>query len=144
MIEEINENKTVLHQKPDGSYERILLKDAEDNPIIHEEIDEKDIKRITKIYKSLLGITIDFDVLNLEEFEIMFMREYDIAEAIKRWRIISRIFRKYIREHGIFSRKEATTIVELTFLYIMKYDFSEEDKKDIMLQRIIDYYEKLD
>lgn len=139
----IDPNKTILCQNSNGIPERIPLKDIDKRPIIHQKLNDNILDKISGIYH-FLGFNLQSDnKISLEHFEIKFMKEYDIEKAIEQWKIIAKIFQEYIEKHDIELLNETYDVIKLAFLIINDYDFSEENKNNLTIQKIQNIFNKI-
>jgi len=153
------------------TFDNVFVKKIENinfqkNSIIRSKLSSKISRKIMKIYKYIgTALYCGFDIKTFEQFEVIFMKEKDIKNAIKKWEIIVKIFKKYVDkefeeinrkdkeknidrsewdfESNLVAVKKEPYIFFISYLVVNNFDFSPEEKDDDIIKEIINIYNNL-
>ena len=138
----------INYQRSDGHYEKISLNNFKDNPILHQEINKRLLRKIRNIYNHISYVLYtECDIYTLEQFETIFMREFDIEKSVENWEMVIKIIKKYVKnykkKHKIMFNDDFMPIIFLAYYCTNNFDFSQEEKEDELIKEIISIYKKL-
>ena len=141
-MEENNRNRKVKIREKDGSIVEKNLDDIKETGIVNMTIESDTLEEISKIYNILKEVIRSFypRMVNLEQFEVMFMRSGAIDNDVHVWSKIARAFLLSQEYYGTDDEVKKT-IFSIIMLYVLGV-LSKEEKEREDVKTICNLFEK--
>jgi len=141
-MEENNRNRKVKIREKDGSIVEKNLDDIKETGIVNMTIESDTLEEISEIYNILKEVIQSFypRMVNLEQFEVMFMRSGAIDNDVHVWSKMARTFLLSQEYYGTDDEVKKT-IFSIIMLYVLGV-LSKEEKEREDVKTICNLFEK--